>query len=49
MELEKTGVLHLHNTTHSLSMILTPVVENNQLRWSCRGEPAELITALCKP
>jgi hypothetical protein len=49
VEVDETGELHLRNTTHSLSMVLTPLVEKNKVRWSCRGEPAELITSLCKP
>lgn len=49
VEVDEAGVLHLHNATHSLSMILTPLVEKNKVRWSCRGKPAELITGLCKP
>jgi hypothetical protein len=33
---------------HPMKMALTPVVEGNQVRWRCRGEPAAAVTKLCK-
>ncbi len=37
------------NNEHPMKMTLIPVVEGGQVRWSCRGEPAEAVTKLCKP
>lgn len=49
LELDEEGALTLYSAQHNVSMQLTPVVEAGRVRWSCRGEPAESITGLCKP
>lgn len=49
LEVDELGVILLSSTKHQLSMTITPVLESDRVRWSCRGEPAESITALCKP
>jgi hypothetical protein len=48
VEVGEEGALTLHNTTYGLVIVLTPMTEKGQVRWSCRGEPASLITSLCK-
>ena len=39
----------IRSAKNDLTMVLTPMVENKQVHWSCRGEPAEFITSICKP
>jgi len=34
---------------HQLKLTLSPVVDNDKVRWSCHGEPAAAVTKLCKP
>ncbi|MEN8170451.1 MAG: hypothetical protein ABFS08_09535 [Pseudomonadota bacterium] len=48
LEVDELGVILISSTKHQLSITLTPVLEGKQIRWSCRGEPAESITSLCK-
>ncbi len=46
---DEDGGMTLHGAQHGVTMELTPVVELGEVRWSCHGEPAEVITTLCKP
>lgn len=49
VEASEQGDIAITGTQHQLRLTLTPVVDNGKLRWSCRGEPAEAVTKLCKP
>lgn len=49
LELNEQGDMVITGSKHPLEMRLTPVVEGGVVRWSCRGEPAESVTKLCKP
>ena len=49
LTLDEQGVMTLHGLDHTLTMVLTPRLEAGKVSWSCRGEPAERVTGLCKP
>ncbi len=49
VEVGEQGDIVITGTQHQLRLTLSPVVNNDKLRWSCRGEPAEAVTRLCKP
>lgn len=49
LEVGDTGEINISGNEHQLQMVLTPVVENGKVRWSCKGEPTDNITKLCKP
>lgn len=49
LEVNEAGDMVITGNRHSMKMRLKPVVEDGQVRWSCRGEPAEAVTKLCKP
>lgn len=49
VESGEQGDIVITGTQHQLKLTLNPVVDNGMLRWSCRGEPAEAVTRLCKP
>lgn len=43
------GDIVITGKEHQLKLTLSPVVVNDKVHWSCRGEPAEAVTKLCKP
>lgn len=47
--LGEDGEMTLHGAQYGIVMVLTPLIEEGEVRWRCRGEPAEAITKLCKP
>jgi len=49
VEVGEHGEIAITGTQHQLRLTLSPVESNGKLRWSCRGEPAEAVTKLCKP
>ncbi len=49
LEVDAQGGMVITGEAYSLRMNLTPVVEGETVRWSCRGEPAAAVTRLCKP
>ncbi len=49
LDLNENGVMVIAGNKHPLKMTLTPVVEEGKVRWSCLGEPATIVTKLCKP
>lgn len=49
IDVAEDGTLTLHGAQHGVLMTLTPMVEFGDVRWSCRGEPPQTTTALCKP
>lgn len=48
VEVSEEGALTLYNKSYGLVLMLTPMIEKGQVRWSCHGEPATQITSLCK-
>lgn len=48
MEVSEQGEIVLTGSKHSLVLHLTPVIEDGKVLWSCLGEPAELVTKLCR-
>jgi hypothetical protein len=46
---DEKGTVTLRGARHGITMVLTPVAEPGGLRWRCQGEPAEIITRLCRP
>ena len=49
LQVDEAGGITLTNTTHQLTVVLTPRQQPGGLEWGCRGEPAQRITKLCKP
>lgn len=49
LEVSEQGDMVITGNRHKLTMRLSPVVEASKVRWSCHGEPSELITKLCQP
>ena len=49
LTVDESGTVTISSIKHRLSMVLSPVLENGKVRWSCRGDPANAVTALCKP
>ncbi len=49
LEISESGGIVITGNKHPLTMTLTPVMENDKVRWSCQGEPAGSVTKLCKP
>jgi hypothetical protein len=49
LQLDDAGVITLHGAQHGVTLVLTPRSDGGAVRWSCRGQPAELVTKLCKP
>lgn len=43
------GEITLIGAKHGLQIVLTPIEESTGIRWSCKGQPADAITKLCKP
>ncbi|HEY9148505.1 MAG TPA: hypothetical protein VIQ22_05800 [Gammaproteobacteria bacterium] len=48
LEISEQGKMVIRGKEHPLTIWLEPVIEGDKVRWSCRGEPAELVTKLCK-
>lgn len=49
LELDREGNMIIHGNKHEITMWLAPIFENDELRWSCRGEPQESISKFCRP
>ncbi|MGM0595389.1 MAG: hypothetical protein ACQETD_12720, partial [Pseudomonadota bacterium] len=49
LTLSEEGEILIKGASHPVSMQMVPVVEGEAVRWSCRGEPEELVTKLCSP
>lgn len=49
LEMDARGEMVITGNRHPLKMTLTPVVAGGEVRWSCRGEPAAVVTKLCRP
>lgn len=49
LEINDQGEMLIAGNKYTLTMRLTPVVEDGKVRWSCRGSPVEAVTKLCKP
>jgi len=49
LEVNELGEMVIVGKKHQIKMALTPGVKDGEVRWSCRGEPAEAVTKLCKP
>lgn len=49
LKVDEQGGMVITGESYSLKMKLSPVVEGEKIRWSCRGEPAVAVTKLCKP
>lgn len=49
LEVNEQGQMFITGNKHKVTMELSPVIESGKLRWSCIGEPAGLVTNLCKP
>lgn len=48
VEVVASGDMVITGKTYPLMMRLIPVVEEGKVRWSCRGEPTDMVTNLCK-
>lgn len=48
LEIGEQGEMMIRGKEHPLTMWLEPIIEGDKVRWSCRGEPAELVSKLCK-
>lgn len=49
LELKESGELVIVGKNYPITMRMRPVVEESGRHWSCRGEPADHVTKLCKP
>ena len=49
LSVDDNGTITLYGAQQDLQIVLTPIVESTQVRWSCKGKPAEAITKLCQP
>lgn len=49
VEVGERGDIVITGKEHQLKLTLSPVVDQDKVRWSCRGEPAAAVTKLCKP
>jgi hypothetical protein len=49
IDVDMYGNMVIKGNKHPVTMRLRPVVENGRIRWSCKGEPEDRITKLCKP
>lgn len=48
VEVSERGEIVITGKEHQLKLTLSPVVDNDKVRWSCHGEPAAAVTNLCK-
>jgi hypothetical protein len=44
LEMDERGEMVITGNRHQLKMRLTPIVGGGKVRWSCRGEPAAVVT-----
>lgn len=49
IETDETGEITIHGAQHDIVISLSPVFEDDKVRWSCQGTPEAFITRLCKP
>ncbi len=49
LEIGGQGDMVITGKSYQLKMMLSPVVDDEKVRWSCRGEPSAAVTKLCKP
>ena len=49
LQVDTSGAMLITGNKYPVRMQLQPVVENAKVRWSCNGEPIEMVTKLCKP
>ena len=49
VDVDEAGKITLRGSQHGIRMVLTPKIASGNVRWSCQGQPAEIITPLCKP
>jgi len=49
VEAGEQGDIVITGTQHQLKLTLSPIIENDKVHWSCRGEPVAAVTKLCKP
>jgi hypothetical protein len=49
VEVGEQGDIVIIGTQHQLKLTLSPVLDNDKVHWSCRGEPAAAVTKLCRP
>ena len=49
LDIDESGEITLRGAKHGVTMTLTPVMKVGEVSWSCRGEPADFVTSLCKP
>lgn len=49
LNMDEGGKMVITGKKHPVTMTLQPVMDGGKVRWSCRGEPVEFITRLCKP
>lgn len=49
VEVNARGEIAITGTQHQLKLTLSPVVDKSTVHWSCHGEPAGLVTKLCRP
>ncbi len=49
LELNESGELVIVGKKYPITMRMRPVVTESDSHWSCRGEPADHVTKLCKP
>ena len=46
---DERGEIVIAGKEQQLKLTLSPVMDNDKVHWSCRGEPASAVTKLCKP
>ena len=49
VEVGERGDIVITGKEHQMKLTLSPVLDNGKMRWSCYGEPAAVVTKLCKP
>lgn len=49
VEVGERGEIVITGKEHQLKLTLSPIVANDKVHWSCKGEPSEAVTKLCKP
>lgn len=49
VEMSERGDIVITGKEHLLKLTLSPLVANDKVHWSCRGEPPDAVTKLCKP
>lgn len=49
VEVSERGDIVIIGKEHQQKLTLKPIVANDKVHWSCRGEPSDGVTKLCKP